>query len=183
MNRAELLAALHKPPFELKFYECGSRYVEAKRIRDMQARHPTGISDSMQKETETYDNRYKSLITEETDFDFFCKDDHRHVMFLDKLGFTVGAHGGYNSNSPPDVDDEDPYRDLMCTAVWKNEQHNIQVVLRPDPLLYKAIFDAIPFHMYRNKLWKSGPTAPDRDDIREWFNTFYLIAKAVQELK
>lgn len=176
MEQSELLDKLNNPPEGLKFYLSGSRAMEARRLAenvDVHGKPLTKKSDD--KLLASFKEQcglaqQEGFVNDETDYDFFCKHDDEHVKYLSLLGF---YHGEYDPE----------YRDTLCTDVATHPDFDVQVVLRSDPLLYKTIFDTIPIPVYYHVLWKSSPLEPNRDIIRQLFNTFFALAQAVKEVK
>lgn len=201
MNLKQVLDKLNDTGSDVTFYECGSRAV-AKRIGTDKLTQEQidaafkkwicdpsggGLKDDPKQPYYWAVDAKPILITESTDYDFFCQHTPKHVAYLESLGFVATWYSAEAKQADPDnvfaaVKQSDDYRDDLCEGVYEHEDYNIQVVLRSDALLYKTIFENIPYQIYHDFLWKSSPVKPDRSAIRRWFDTFANIAKAVREL-
>jgi hypothetical protein len=103
------------------------------------------------------------VVSDSTDWDFYCAPFEGHFDVLDELGFklTVGSNLY-------------PYDDLACNIFVAP---GCQVITRSDVDLYTKTIESINPVFYRDYLWKSGPNKPGRDQIQATFNQLFRTAK------
>lgn len=84
-------------------------------------------------------------ITEKTDWDLYCADSSANRAHLTSLGFyRVKANNKQ-------------YWDNLLVDIYKHHEHDIEVLIRKDCVIYSRAFESISAETYRFRLWKSYP--------------------------
>lgn len=113
-------------------------------------------------------------VTSDTDWDFFADTKDPSVReFLEAYGF-VETYNDKKDGINPDYKGDD-----LLDFIFEHEDYNIQVLLRKDIKSYIQVQTSIIPEFYRDYLWKSGPNAPQRDQIQAIYNSmFYTVINA-----
>ena len=108
-------------------------------------------------------------ISEHTDYDFFggveMKDELLSLGLLEVIGRSTDLY---------DLMDND------AAAILASDDRKIQVVLRFNPALYNKMHTSISPEFYRDYLWKSGASMPERKQIRAIINQLLVSVRYAQ---
>ena len=108
-------------------------------------------------------------VGEDTDYDFFCGVEMKdELLSLGLLEVIVRSTELY------DLMDND------TAAILASEDRKIQVVLRFNPALYNKMHNSISPEFYRDYLWKSGVSNPERKQIRAIINQLLVSVRHAQ---
>lgn len=109
------------------------------------------------------------VISESTDWDFYCDDTMDNIAILEENGFI-------------EVFDKQNYFDDCLLRMFKHENYAIDVLIRRDIKLYENAFESISKDLYIDKLWKSSPkrnpniSKPEFQlNVRNYFNSLYIL--------
>lgn len=108
-------------------------------------------------------------VGEDTDYDFFCGIEMKDELLA--LGLRVVIDRGGDLYELMDND---------AAAILVSDDIKVQVVLRFNPALYNKMHTSISPEFYRDYLWKSGNSRPERKQIRAIINQLLASVRHAQ---
>lgn len=158
-----------------RMHELAGDQLWDKRLAEFRATHPEKRADSYFPPTEQ--DIIESMvipINEDTDYDFYAAYSAELDAFLRANGFEPTMTFDKDCDDGYDPDD-------LCVMILCRE--NVQIVLRTDAELYKAVFENLTPEFYRQYLWKSsGEPTVVRSNIQMIFNVMFNIAAAARKI-